>query len=83
MNNLEVIKRFLEGNKGQTPLRGIQNGYYIYKGRTLTTDGQSLINYTTEIAYKKDRKIIFKHNKILSNNKQNTITTKLSSKTIL
>lgn len=57
MNNLEVIKKFLKGEKAQTPLRQVYGGY---KGRTLTTDGEELINYSTVIAYKKDRKIIFK-----------------------
>ena len=59
MSNLEVIKRFLEGEEGQTALRDILNGYYTYKGRTLTTDGNELTNYNTVIAYKRDRKIIF------------------------
>jgi hypothetical protein len=73
MNNLEVIKRFLEGNKGQTSLRDIPSGYYMYKGRTLTTDGQSLINYDTEIAYKKDGKLY------LNKTKYSVTTSKIQS----
>ena len=59
MTNFEVIKEFLKGNKGQTGLREINGGYYTYKGRTLYTDGNELINYSTVIAYKKERKAIF------------------------
>lgn len=57
MNNLEVIKKFLKGQEAKTALRQIYGGY---KGRTLFTDGEELVNYQTVIAYKKDRKIIFK-----------------------
>ena len=37
MTNIEVIKSFLQGEKAQTGLREIVNGYYMYKARTLTT----------------------------------------------
>jgi len=50
MNNKKVILSFLNKEKNKTCLRDIVNGYYIYKGRTLTTDGSILVNYSTVIA---------------------------------
>lgn len=50
MTNLEVLKRFTEKRSGRTPQRDIYEGYYVYNGRTLTTDGLTLINYNTVIA---------------------------------
>jgi hypothetical protein len=57
MSNENVIKAFLSGNQAKTPLRTIQNGYYTYKGRTLYTDGNNLINYSTTIASLIDGKV--------------------------
>lgn len=54
MKNENVIKKFLEGEQAQTPLRDIQHGYYTYKGRTLYTRDNELINYSTRIAYIED-----------------------------
>ena len=51
MNNEKVIKKFLEKEQAQTPLRDIINGYYTYKGRTLYTIDNKLVNYNTIIAY--------------------------------
>lgn len=51
MNNEKVIKKFLEKEQAQTALRDIVNGYYTYKGRTLYTRDNELINYNTRIAY--------------------------------
>ena len=51
MNNEKVIKKFLEGEQAKTSLRNIINGCYIYKGRTLWTRENELINYNTRIAY--------------------------------
>ncbi len=50
MNNLQVIKMFLLGEKGATAKRQILQGYYYTEGRTLQTDGDKLINYSTTIA---------------------------------
>ena len=50
MTNENVIKLFLQKKKAQTNKRQIQNGYYTYEGRTLTSDGNMLINYSTAIA---------------------------------
>ena len=66
MNNERVIKEFLNGNQAKTPLRNIQNGYYTYKGRTLYTDGNNLINYSTTIATLKDGKLYLNINKYSS-----------------
>ena len=57
MSNEKVIKKFLEQEKAQTPLRDIVNSYgcYTYKGRTLYTRDNELINYSTRIAYIKDK----------------------------
>lgn len=51
MNNEKVIKKFLEKEQAQTQLRDIINGYYTYKGRTLYTIDNKLVNYNTIIAY--------------------------------
>lgn len=68
MTNTDVLKCFLQGQKAQTPKRQIQNGYYMYEGRTLTTDGITLINYKTRIAYKEG-------NNLMINNKKYSVTT--------
>lgn len=57
MDNETVIKEFLSGRQAKTPLRNIRNGYYSYKGRTLYTDENNLINYKTTIATLKDNKL--------------------------
>ena len=54
MINLDVIKNFINHKEGKTPLRNINDGYYGYKGRTLASDGKSLYNYNTLIAYHSD-----------------------------
>ena len=54
MNNENVIKKFLEREQAKTSLRDIVNGCYIYKGRTLWTRDNELINYSTRIAYIED-----------------------------
>ena len=57
MNNEKVIKKFLEKEQARTALRNIVNGYYIYKGRTLWTRDNELINYSTKIAYIEDNNL--------------------------
>ena len=54
MNNIEVIKKFLNKQPGHTPLRITMNGY---KEMTLKTNGLELINYSTRIAYHQDNKL--------------------------
>lgn len=54
MKNENVIKKFLEREQAQTPLRTIHSYYYSYKGRTLWTRENELINYNTRIAYIED-----------------------------
>lgn len=54
MKNEKVIKKFLEREQAKTTLRSIINGYYSYKGRTLWTRDNELINYSTRIAYIED-----------------------------
>ena len=54
MNNIEVIKRFLNKQPGHTPTRITMNGY---KEQTLKTDGLELINYSTRIAYHQNNKL--------------------------
>lgn len=74
MNNELVIKNFLAGLKAQTGLRTIYNGVYGYKGRTLSTDGQKLINYNTTIAYTEGNNIY------LNVKKYSVTTSKIQSK---
>ena len=74
MNNEIIIKKFLEKKQAKTPLRNIVNGYYSYKGRTLWTRDNDLINYNTRIAYIED-------NTLYINVKKYSITTsKIQSK---
>lgn len=47
MNNLEVVKKFLNGEQGATAKRPLMTGG---TGRTLYTQGNKLINYNTVIA---------------------------------
>lgn len=74
MSNEKVILSFLNREKAQTSLRDIVNGVYIYKGRTLTTDGNKLINYNTIIAFWEDNKL---H---LDTHKYSQTTSKIQSK---
>ena len=73
MNNQEVLKSFLQGYKAKTPTRYIQNGYYSYKGNTLTTNGTMLINYQEVIAYKEGNKLY------LNKGKYSVTTSKIQS----
>lgn len=73
MNNENVIKAFLDGNQAKTPLRNIQNGIYSYKGRTLYTDGNNLVNYSTTMATLRDGKVY------LNTKKYSVTTSKIQS----
>lgn len=73
MNNEQVIKSFLYQEKAQTPKRKIQNGYYTYEGRTLISDGETLINYSTVIAKHINNKLY------LNKNKYSRTTSKIQS----
>ena len=66
MTNLQVIQKFLEGEKAQTQKRQILNGCFYYEGRTLTTDGKKLINYQTIIGYKEGDKLYINKTKYSS-----------------
>ena len=74
MSNETVIKLFLEGLEGKTPLRSIYNENGNYKGRTLQTDGRVLINYSTVIAYWHDG------NLYLNTEKYSSTTSHIQSK---
>ena len=63
MNNEKVLIAFLEGRNAKTPTRNIAAQYHYYKGNTLTTNGTTLINYTTQIAYKIDNKLMLNRSK--------------------
>ena len=54
MSNDKVILAFLNGKNAHTPTRNITSGYSTYKGQTLKTNGEELINYSTRIAYHKN-----------------------------
>lgn len=51
MTRTEVLTKFLNRQSAHTPFRDIPDGYYIYRGCTLSTNGTILVNYKTEIAY--------------------------------
>ena len=74
MSNKNVIKKFLEKEQAKTPLRTIINGYYSYKGRTLWTRENELINYNTRIAYIKDNTLY------INVKKYSSTTSKIQSK---
>lgn len=74
MNNEKVIKKFLEKEQAKTPLRNIVNGYYSYKGRTLWTRENELINYSTRIAYIEDNTLY------INIKKYSSTTSKIQSK---
>ncbi|MEE1073221.1 MAG: hypothetical protein U0L26_12725 [Cellulosilyticum sp.] len=74
MKNEEVLKKYLKGEKAQTPKRSIPNGCFTYEGRTLQTDGEKLINYKTIISYKKGDKIY------INTSKYSVTTTKIQGK---
>lgn len=57
MTNEKVLTSFLNREKAQIPLRDITNGVYVYKGRTLNTNGKWLFNYNTIIAFWEDDKL--------------------------
>ena len=71
MNNIEVIKRFLNKQPGHTPTRITMNGY---KEMTLKTNGLELINYSTRIAYHQDNKLY------INISKYSSTTSKIQSK---
>lgn len=66
MSNEKVLIAFLNHEKAHTPTRNINAGYTTYKGQTLSTEGQSLINYQTQIAYWKDKTLYININKYSS-----------------
>jgi len=66
MTNENVINAFLNGEKAQTPKRKINGGYYCYDGRTLASDGETLINYSTIIAKNVQNRIYLNINKYSS-----------------
>lgn len=68
MSNEKVIKEFLNGNQAKTQLRTILNGYYTYEGRTLWTNGNVLVNYSTNMAR-------LEGNKLYLNIKKYSVTT--------
>ena len=74
MSNELVIRNFLRGLDGQTPKRDVVNGYYTYKGRTLYTQNNYLINYATRIA-KLEGNVVY-----LNIKKYSVTTSKIQSK---
>lgn len=79
MKNENVIKKFLEREHAQTPLRTINNYYNSYKGRTLWTRGNiynkhELMNYNTRIAYIQD------NNLYINTKKYSSTTSKIQNK---
>jgi hypothetical protein len=75
MKNEKVIEKFLERECAKTGLRTITNGIYEYQGRTLQTDGNKLINYSTIIAY-------FENDTLYLNTKKYSVTTSKIQNTI-
>ena len=75
MKNEKVIEKFLERESAKTGLRTITNGIYQYQGRTLQTDGNKLINYSTIIAY-------FENDTLYLNTRKYSVTTSKIQNTI-
>lgn len=76
MTNENVIKTFLEREQARTPLRTIVNDYYSYKGRTLWTRDNELINYSTRIAYIEGNNLYINTKKYSSTTRKIQITLK-------
>lgn len=74
MSNEKVILAFLNEKNAHTPTRNIINGIYTYKGQTLKTNGEELINYSTRIAYHKNGKLY------LNISKYSSTTSRIQSK---
>lgn len=74
MTNLDVIDNFINRKEGKTPLRNIVNGYYVYKGRTLVSDGKALYNYSTLMAYHSDNGKLY-----INKDKYSVTTSKIQS----
>ena len=75
MKNEKIIEKFLERESAKSGLRTITNGIYQYQGRTLQTDGEKLINYSTIIAY-------FENDTLYLNTKKYSQTTSKIQNTI-
>lgn len=74
MTNQTIITNFINGaTSGHTPIRDIINGYYTFKGTTLSIDGNDLINYKTIIATRDGDTIK------LNNGKYSRTTSKIQS----
>lgn len=74
MRNEEVIEKFLNKEKAQTPRRIITGAVYCYEGRTLVSTGIELINYNTIIAKHKNG------NLYINKQKYSSTTSKIQSK---
>lgn len=74
MTNLDVIENFINREEGKTPLRNINGDYRDYKGRTLASDGKSLYNYNTLIAYHSDNGKLY-----INKEKYSATTSKIQS----
>lgn len=72
MTNSDVIKNFINHKEGKTPLRNIIDECYGYKGRTLASDGKSLYNYNTLIAYHSDNGKLY-----INRDKYNSTTSRI------
>lgn len=66
MSNEKVIIAFLNKEKAHTPTRNINAGYTTYKGQTLNSTGNTLVNYQTVIAFWKDATLHINTNKYSS-----------------
>jgi len=75
MKNEKVIEKFLERENAKTGLRTIFDGVYEYQGRTLTSTGNKLINYSTIIAY-------FENDTLYLNTRKYSVTTSKIQNTI-
>ena len=50
LQNEKVINAFLDHQKAQSPKRSYVNGYYMDRGSSISTDGETLYSYNTPIA---------------------------------
>lgn len=64
MSNEKVIRAFLNGYQAQTQLRPIEGQYF--KGRTLYTKGNVLVNYSTNMARLEEGVVYINKNKYSS-----------------
>lgn len=51
VQNEKIIKAWLDGRKASSAVRNIENGVFVERGASISTDGKKLYSYWTPIAW--------------------------------